>query len=329
MREERQKGRGDRLGTRRPGCRAATAAAPGTPSPCTKRPTASAACCATAFRIQDGKAADRPPAGTDGGRRREVRRPTRTSASTWMWMQLRKGFRRHRAGRRRRGPARSQGAGARTEGHPFRDGVPAAADQARARRYRASRNCPSSPPASTSSSSAAAIPAPIAWAPVPPGRGTASASLRSCRSRPETRAPQTPWPLWPLQLRTESCARRGRHARVEHRHGQLRGRRERQRQASARSAGRPAAEVRADRRNRATIEADLVLLAMGFTGPVRNGMIEQLGVELDTRGNVATDESYMTSVEASSPRATCAAASRWWCGRSPRDAKPPLASMRT
>jgi glutamate synthase (NADPH/NADH) small chain len=45
-----------------------------------------------------------------------------------------------------------------------------------------------------------------------------------------------------------------------------------------------------------TIEADLVLIAMGFLGPVRNGMIEQLGVVLDPRGNVATDHNYMSSV---------------------------------
>jgi glutamate synthase (NADPH/NADH) small chain len=45
-----------------------------------------------------------------------------------------------------------------------------------------------------------------------------------------------------------------------------------------------------------TIEADLVLLAMGFTGPVRNGMLDQLGVALDSRGNVATDANSMTSV---------------------------------
>ncbi len=38
-----------------------------------------------------------------------------------------------------------------------------------------------------------------------------------------------------------------------------------------------------------TLDADLVLLAMGFLGPVRNGMIEQLGVKLDARGNVAAD----------------------------------------
>jgi glutamate synthase (NADPH/NADH) small chain len=45
-----------------------------------------------------------------------------------------------------------------------------------------------------------------------------------------------------------------------------------------------------------TIEADLILIAMGFLGPVRSGMIEQLGVQLDNRGNVATDQNYMSSV---------------------------------
>jgi glutamate synthase (NADPH) small chain len=45
-----------------------------------------------------------------------------------------------------------------------------------------------------------------------------------------------------------------------------------------------------------TMDADLVLLAMGFLGPVRNGMIEQLGVALDSRGNVAAGADYMTTV---------------------------------
>jgi glutamate synthase (NADPH/NADH) small chain len=36
---------------------------------------------------------------------------------------------------------------------------------------------------------------------------------------------------------------------------------------------------------------------MGFTGPVRNGLLEQLGVALDGRGNVATDARNMSSVE--------------------------------
>jgi glutamate synthase (NADPH/NADH) small chain len=39
-----------------------------------------------------------------------------------------------------------------------------------------------------------------------------------------------------------------------------------------------------------------VLLAMGFLGPVRNGMLEQLGVDLDPRGNVSTGAGYMSSV---------------------------------
>lgn len=45
------------------------------------------------------------------------------------------------------------------------------------------------------------------------------------------------------------------------------------------------------------IPADLVLLAMGFVGPEQPGFIEQLGVELDERGNVKRDNDYATSVE--------------------------------
>jgi glutamate synthase (NADPH/NADH) small chain len=44
------------------------------------------------------------------------------------------------------------------------------------------------------------------------------------------------------------------------------------------------------------LPATLVLLAMGFTGPQREGLLEQLGVDLDSRGNVARDGSYATSV---------------------------------
>jgi glutamate synthase (NADPH/NADH) small chain len=45
-----------------------------------------------------------------------------------------------------------------------------------------------------------------------------------------------------------------------------------------------------------TVEADLVLLALGFVGPTKNGLLEQLGVALDARGSVATDDAHMTSV---------------------------------
>jgi glutamate synthase (NADPH/NADH) small chain len=44
------------------------------------------------------------------------------------------------------------------------------------------------------------------------------------------------------------------------------------------------------------IPADLVLFAMGFTGPEQDGVVEQLGVELDQRGNIVRDGSYATTV---------------------------------
>jgi glutamate synthase (NADPH/NADH) small chain len=44
------------------------------------------------------------------------------------------------------------------------------------------------------------------------------------------------------------------------------------------------------------IPADLVLFAMGFTGPERAGLVEQLGVELDDRGNVVRDGGYQSTV---------------------------------
>ena len=45
------------------------------------------------------------------------------------------------------------------------------------------------------------------------------------------------------------------------------------------------------------IPAELVLFAMGFTGPEKAGLVEQLGVELDDRGNIARNDSYATSVD--------------------------------
>ena len=45
-----------------------------------------------------------------------------------------------------------------------------------------------------------------------------------------------------------------------------------------------------------TLDADLVLLAMGFLGPDKRGMLEQFGIEIDPRGNIKADENYMSSV---------------------------------
>jgi glutamate synthase (NADPH/NADH) small chain len=113
---------------------------------------------------------------------------------------------------------------------------------------------------------------------------------------PEQRAPETPWPLWPMQLRTEAA----------HEEGGIRD----WSIATTRFTGDETGNVKQLHAVRVgpppkfdpvagtefTIDADLVLIAMGFLGPVRKGMIEQLGVQLDNRGNVATDESYMSSV---------------------------------
>jgi len=44
------------------------------------------------------------------------------------------------------------------------------------------------------------------------------------------------------------------------------------------------------------VEADLVLLAMGFTGPVKSRLTTDLGVDFDARGNIATDEAHRTTV---------------------------------
>jgi len=114
---------------------------------------------------------------------------------------------------------------------------------------------------------------------------------------PTDRADSTPWPMWPLMLRTESSHEEG-GERIWS-------------STATRFVGDSAGNVKAIE----TIEvgsasnfepvkgterqypADLVLLAMGFLGPVRGGMIEQLGVELDARGNVKTDANYMSSVE--------------------------------
>ncbi len=113
---------------------------------------------------------------------------------------------------------------------------------------------------------------------------------------PEMRAASTPWPLWPLQLRTESAHEEGgvrdwgiNSVRFS---GDEQGR---VTQLHAVRVG-PPPKFEALAGSEFTMDADLVLLAMGFMGPVRSGMLEQFGVALDGRGNVATTD-YGTSVD--------------------------------
>lgn len=113
---------------------------------------------------------------------------------------------------------------------------------------------------------------------------------------PSERAPETPWPLWPLQLRVESAHEEGGVREWAVATTRFSGDEDGAvRQLHAVRVGPPPAFEPVEE-SEFTLEVDLVLLAMGFTGPVKNGMIERLGVKLDGRGNVATGETYMTSV---------------------------------
>jgi len=113
---------------------------------------------------------------------------------------------------------------------------------------------------------------------------------------PADRAPSTPWPLWPLQLRTESAHEEGgvRNWAIATTKFTGDGRGNVKQLHTIRVGQPPKFESIPGSESR--IDADLVLLAMGFTGPVKKGMVEQLGVDLDARGNIATGGNYMSSV---------------------------------
>ena len=113
---------------------------------------------------------------------------------------------------------------------------------------------------------------------------------------PDDRSPSTPWPLWPMQLRTEGAHEEGGIRDWSIATTKFTGSTDgRVQQLHAVRVG-PAPKFEPIAGSEFTMEADLVLIAMGFVGPVRNGMIEQLGVKLDPRGNVATDQNNMSSV---------------------------------
>jgi glutamate synthase (NADPH/NADH) small chain len=112
---------------------------------------------------------------------------------------------------------------------------------------------------------------------------------------PNERSPQTPWPLWPMQLRTEAAHEEGGIRDWSIATTKFSGEAGSVKQLHAVRVG-PAPKFESLPGTEFMIEADLVLIAMGFLGPVRNGMIEQLEVVLDPRGNVATDQNYMSSV---------------------------------
>jgi glutamate synthase (NADPH/NADH) small chain len=113
---------------------------------------------------------------------------------------------------------------------------------------------------------------------------------------PDERSPLTPWPLWPLQLRTEGAHEEGGVRDWSIATTKFTGSDSGQVQQLHAVRVGPPPQFEPIQGTEFTMEADLVLIAMGFIGPVRNGMIEQLGVKLDSRGNVATDQNNMSSV---------------------------------
>jgi glutamate synthase (NADPH/NADH) small chain len=102
------------------------------------------------------------------------------------------------------------------------------------------------------------------------------------------------WPLWPLKLRTSSSHEEGvtrdfavLTTKFTGENGQVK--KLHCARADAKFQPIPGTEFE--------IEADLVLLAMGFVHPVHEGMIKSLGVELDPRGNVKADQvAYRTTL---------------------------------
>ena len=118
---------------------------------------------------------------------------------------------------------------------------------------------------------------------------------------PDQRAPDNPWPLWPNIFRTSAAHEEGgirdyciSTTRFSGSNGQV------ERLHALRvefvSDGNGRQSMREIPGTEFEMEVDLVLLAMGFLGPERSGMLDQLGVKLTERGNVWRDETWMTSV---------------------------------
>jgi len=119
---------------------------------------------------------------------------------------------------------------------------------------------------------------------------------------PETRAPQNPWPQWSNIFRVSSAHEEGGIREYQISTQEFLG--DAEGNVCALRTVRVEMQMQAGRPTFVEIpgteeiwEADLVLLAMGFLGPEKGAVMEQLGVEFDERGNVKSDEYRQTNVE--------------------------------
>jgi glutamate synthase (NADPH/NADH) small chain len=112
---------------------------------------------------------------------------------------------------------------------------------------------------------------------------------------PEERASSTPWPMWPLMMRSSSSHEEGGTRDWSVSTERLTGDGKVQKLHCVR------VELKNGRFERMAgtefeLDADLVLLAMGFVHPEHPGIVTDLGVALDKRGNIQVDSEFMTSV---------------------------------
>ena len=103
----------------------------------------------------------------------------------------------------------------------------------------------------------------------------------------------TPWPRWPLILRTSGAHEEGGERRFSMMTTEFVGENGRVVELRGHECGSPPSFDKVEG-TEFSIPADLVLLAMGFLGPQQEGIVSQFGLELDQRGNVA-DSDWMSS----------------------------------
>ncbi|MEU6270230.1 glutamate synthase subunit beta [Saccharopolyspora shandongensis] len=115
---------------------------------------------------------------------------------------------------------------------------------------------------------------------------------------PESRSEAHPWPTYPMIYRVSSAHEEGGErlysVNTQEFLGDDQGRVRALRLVEVRRTDSGFEPVEGTERE---LPAQLVLLAMGFVGPERAGLLEDLGVSLDARGNVARDENFMSSVD--------------------------------